>query len=177
MSWSLLKRRPRSNDSVGRTLYAAAVAQARDPLFYSALGVPDSANGRFELYSLHVILLLRRLKADRERAADTAQALFDTFIADLDDTLREQGVGDLSMAKTMRKLGEAFYGRVRSYDEAFGALPDCGPLRTLVERTVCAEGGDADAITRYAADALAALLAESEAGLLEGRVAWPEIKR
>lgn len=175
VAWSLLKRGPRPSEVAGQTMYAAAVMQARRPAFYTDLGVADSPNGRFELYSLHVILLLRRLKADGDRAAETAQALFDTYVTDLDNALREQGVGDLSMAKAMRKLGEAFYGRVRSYDEAFDALPDAESLHALLAKTVCADGGEAGALTRYAQATLDRLMGESESALLEGRIPWPEI--
>ena len=174
MAWSMLKRKPRGADA-GAGLYAAAVAQARRPAFYVELGVPDSANGRFELYSLHVILLLRRLKRGGEGSGETAQVLFDTFVSSLDDALREQGVGDLSVAKKMRKLGEAFYGRVKSYDEAFDLLPGSEPLRTLVTRTAGAEGGDAERLTAYIVRALEALEAQSDAALFEGRVDWPEV--
>lgn len=174
MGWSLLKRKPDWR-AAGDALYAQAVEQARTPAFYTALGAPDSANGRFELYSLHVILLLRRLKGGGERAGHTAQALFDVFVSSLDDALREQGVGDLSVAKKMRKLGEAFYGRVKSYDEALDALPDLEPLRTLIGRTVYADGGDAEALTRYAAAALDGLAAQSDAAVMDGRVRWPEV--
>lgn len=173
--WSVLGRKPRASQAAGRALYAAAVEQARRPAFYGGLGVADSANGRFELYSLHVILLLRRLKAGGAGAGETAQVLFDVYISELDQALREQGVGDLSMAKTMRKLGEAFYGRVRSYDEAYDALPDPEPLRSLLARTLGEEGGDADGLAHYATAALASLSAQEDAPLLEGRVVWPEV--
>ncbi len=53
----------------------------------------------------------------------------------LDHALREMGVGDLSVGKKMRKLGEAFYGRVKNYDEAFEALPDASPLAAIIGRT------------------------------------------
>ena len=39
----------------------------------------------------------------------------------------------------MRKLGEAFYGRVKSYVAAFGVLPDRTDLEALLGRTVYAE--------------------------------------
>jgi hypothetical protein len=39
----------------GGKLYAAAVAQARSAAFYRDFGVRDSLEGRFELFSLHVI--------------------------------------------------------------------------------------------------------------------------
>lgn len=176
MAWGLLGRKPRAGEAAGRALYARAVEQARNPGFYLTLGVADSANGRFELYSLHVILMLRRLKAGGARAAETAQSLFDVYITELDQALREQGVGDLSMAKTMRKLGEAFYGRVRSYDEAFDALPDTAPLHALLARTLGEEGGDPAGLTRYAVAALAGLAGEADEALLDGRVNWPEVE-
>ena len=174
MAWSLLKRTP-ARRAAGEGLYALAVQQARRPAFYTQLGVPDTPNGRFELYSLHVLLLLRRLKDAGEAGADTAQVLFDTFISSLDDALREQGVGDLSVAKKMRKLGEAFYGRVRSYDEALAVLPDTEALQTLIARTVCADGCHAAAVTRYAADGAALLAARSDEDVLNGSIAWPEV--
>ena len=36
----------------------------------------------------------------------------------MDHTLRELGVGDLSVAKRVRKMAEAFYGRTGAYDAA-----------------------------------------------------------
>ena len=51
--------------------------------------------------------------AEGEPAAEVSQALFDTYVKALDHALREMGVGDLSVGKKMRKLGEAFYGRVQ----------------------------------------------------------------
>lgn len=176
MSFGLLGRKRKTEQAAGRALYAAAAAQARSPAFYTALGAPDTANGRFELYSLHVILLLRRLKGGGEQAAETAQALFDAYIGDLDEALRESGVGDLSMAKKMRKLGEAFYGRVRSYDEALDAMPDARALEALIGRTVYDEDDSrADALTRYAVSALNSLSAQPDEDVLSGRVFWPEI--
>jgi len=57
----LFRRRP--HERIGFELYGAAVAAARAPGFYAELGVPDTAAGRFELVSLHVGLLIRRLRA------------------------------------------------------------------------------------------------------------------
>ena len=173
MFWSRWGRR--SAFDVGHALYAGAVAQARDPAFYAALGAPDTANGRFELYSLHVILLLHRLKRRGEAAAEAAQALFDVYVKALDNTLREQGVGDLSVGKKMRRLGEAFYGRVRSYD---AALEDPVELPALVRRTVYADAdGPADALAAYVLRARDALAAQADEALIAGEVAWPEVRR
>jgi len=98
-------------------IYGMIVTQAREPLFYRDFGVPDTVNGRFDLLLLHLWLMVRRLKSV---AAGTAlsQALFDHFCNDMDDNLREMGVGDLTVPKRMQAFGEAFYGRTAAYDLA-----------------------------------------------------------
>ena len=171
--------RPKPTQAVGRALYAAVVEQSRSPTLYAELGAPDTVEGRFEVYSLHVMLLLERLGVptadqDAEQAKDTAQALFDTYVKALDDALREMGVGDLSVGKKMRKLGEAFFGRAKSFRAAFAALPDEPRLRDLVSRTVYAEAdpGRAPDLAGYVLAQRAALHAQPLAAILDGRVAW-----
>ena len=167
--------RPRAAVEAGRRLYASAAAQARQPAFYASAGAPDTPTGRFELYTLHVVLLLHRLKGGGARAAETGQALFDAYCRSLDGALRELGVGDLSVGKKMRKLGEAFYGRAKSYDAAFAELPDSAALRATIARTVFDNSpeGDADAVTAYALRTVAALAAQPLDALLdEAAPAW-----
>ena len=112
--------RPRVRDRLGEALYERAVLQARNPAFYTALGVADRIDARFELYTLHVLLLVMRLRDEGERGAEAGQDLFNTYVSALDNALRELGVGDVSVGKKMRKLGEALYGRMTAWE---------GPLR------------------------------------------------
>jgi cytochrome b pre-mRNA-processing protein 3 len=166
--------RPRPAQVAGRALYVSVAAQARQPAFYAALGVPDTVEGRFELLSLHVLLLLERLRGEGPEAAEVSQGLFDTFIKGLDDALREMGVGDLSVGKKMRRLGEAFYGRGKSFDSAVAALPDEAPLRAFLTRTVYADA-DAGSAPQLAAHLLAqrqALAAQPLAQVMAGDLAW-----
>lgn len=167
---------PRPAQLAGRALYAAAAQQARRPAFYRELGAPDTTEGRFELYSLHVALLLLRLKGQNALASETAQNLFDAYVKSLDDALREMGVSDVTVGKKMRKLGAAFYGRMRSYEEAIGGLPDREPLEALLARTVFDGRAEALAapLSAYVERAADALQQQPLSGLLEGRVAWPE---
>ena len=101
-------------------IYGMIVTQAREPIFYRDLGVPDTVNGRFDLLLLHLWLLLRRLRTVQS-ATELSQALFDRFCEDMDDNLREMGIGDQTVPKRMREFGEAFYGRVQAYDQAVEA--------------------------------------------------------
>ncbi|WP_374470442.1 ubiquinol-cytochrome C chaperone family protein [Phenylobacterium sp.] len=168
--------RPRPAREMGRALYAAAVSQSRTPALYERLGAPDTVEGRFEVYSLHVVLLLDRLQGQGEAAAETSQAVFDTFVKSLDDALREMGVGDLSVGKKMRKLGEAFFGRVKNYHAAFGRLPDAADLEAVIARTVYAEAdaAHAPAMARYAVAQREALAAQPLERLLKGEVEWTQ---
>ena len=165
---------PRPTLAAGRALYAATVAQARSPALYAELGAPDTPEGRFEIYSLHVYLVLERLKDQGDQAAETAQALFDTYLSGLDDALRELGVGDLSVGKRMRKLGEAFYGRIQSYEAALAALPDMAPLEALLGRTVYAgvETPQAAALAAYAVGQRDALAARPLDDFCSGVAGW-----
>ena len=104
------------NEATARRLYARAVERARQPVFYVALEVPDTPDGRFDLIAMHVMLLLRRLRRERNRAAEPAQALFDYMFADMDQNLREMGIGDMSIGKRIKGLARNFYGRIAAYD-------------------------------------------------------------
>ncbi len=162
--------------TAGKALYASAVGQARTPAFYTGMAVPDTLMGRFELYTLHIILLVLRLKGRGPGAAETVQALFDAYLAGLDIALREMGVGDLSVGKKMKKLGRAFYGRVGKWDEALTA-DDAEALKALVARTVYEEAPAADPapLAAYARAAHAALGAQSGESLLQGQASWPKL--
>jgi cytochrome b pre-mRNA-processing protein 3 len=131
-------------------LYAALIHQTRQPAFYSNLGVPDTFDGRFDLLTLHAFLLFRRLGRMGEEGQALAQAVFDAMFADMDNVLRESGVGDLSIGRKIKGMSEAFYGRVKAYDEALAQ--DDAALVAALGRNVyagAARGEGAFALARY----------------------------
>ena len=169
--------RPRQARIAGETLYAGLVDQARRPALYRDLGVADRIDARFELYVLHLSLLLARLKGEGEAGAEIGQAVFDTFVGALDDALRELGVGDLSVAKKMRKLGEAVYGRILGYQKAVEAQ-DREALSGLLARAVFAEESQteqASGLVDYTLRMDQALKDMRAEDILRGRVVWPEV--
>ncbi|NQV54812.1 MAG: hypothetical protein HQ503_03060 [Rhodospirillales bacterium] len=99
-------------------LYGAIVAHARTEGFYNGLGVPDTPAGRFDLISLHAYIVMRRLKELETRDGnELSQQLFDVMFADMDRSLREMGVGDLSVGKKVKAMARSYYGRIKAYDE------------------------------------------------------------
>jgi cytochrome b pre-mRNA-processing protein 3 len=117
--FGLARRGP--HERAGFSLYAAAVAAAREPYLYQSLSVPDTLDGRFDLVCLHAFLLVRRLQRESEPGPTLAQAVFDAMFSDMDVTLREMGVGDLSVGRRVRAMWEAFNGRAHAYDAALEA--------------------------------------------------------
>ena len=124
-------RRQPLRDAADRA-YGAIVGQARLPEFFSALGVPDTLDGRFELICLHGFLFLRRMKGESPPASAFGQQIVDTMFADFDRSLREIGTGDLSVGRQVKRMAEAFYGRIRAYED--GLAGDDQALGAALQR-------------------------------------------
>lgn len=125
----LFGRRKSGNRAVVDAVYGEIVAAARQPRFYAEWDVPDTPLGRFEMLSLHLFLLLRRLRAATPAGKALAQELTDEFFRDVEHSIRELGIGDMGVPKRMKKLARMFYGRVAAY----GAALDAGDEAALAE--------------------------------------------
>jgi cytochrome b pre-mRNA-processing protein 3 len=157
---------PAAESSIG-LLYRACVAQARETAFYASLKVPDTVDGRFDLLLLHVVLVMRRLGD-----ATARQQLFDLMFVDMDQNLREMGVGDMSIGKKMKVMIAAFYGRAQAYEKAL-AEDDAALTAVLVRNlygTVQPAPDVTTSITAYVRRAVAALDRQSPEDLIAGRV-------
>lgn len=159
-------------------LYGAIVAQARSADFYQSYRVPDTVNGRCDMIMLHVFLFFRRMNRDdagHHRAI--GQAVFDRFCQDMDDNLREMGIGDLKVPKQMLKIGEAYYGRANAYEDAIAAPGDRALAAALSRNVYQNEAGissEANRLERYVRAAIEQLQAQDAAVIAAGRVSWPE---
>lgn len=175
--WRRVVGRRRGRPAEAARLYAAIVDAARRPGFYRGGGVPDTLDGRFELLVLHAYLVLRRLKGERG-GGQVGQALFDAMFLDMDESLREIGVGDLSVGRRVKQMAKAFYGRIAAYDEGLAAAGP-QPLEAALTRNLYGTLADAPAALPVVADyvraAATALAAAPVTGLLEGHVPFPEL--
>ena len=113
-----LLRKSAARKQLAQALYDILVVRAREPVFFTLFGVPDTIDGRFDLVALHAWLVLSRLKAAGDDR--TAQDLTDTIFTAFDEALREQGAGDMAMGRKMKAMADAFYGRLAAYQGAAG---------------------------------------------------------
>ncbi|WP_280138553.1 ubiquinol-cytochrome C chaperone family protein [Methyloceanibacter methanicus] len=165
------------------------MAQARLPIYYQRLGVPDTLNGRFVMLSLHLFAVLHRLKeaggqdaaktrtAPQTMARATAQALSDRFAADMETVLREIGTGDLAVPKKVRKLVAQGASLLEGYERAVAAggdalevaIADALPLDASPARAASAQ------LTPYMSQVLQDLSAQPLEAICKGRIRFPEL--
>ena len=174
MIWNKLFRRPQSDDTPLR-LYRALCDQARREEFYRYAGVPDTVESRFEMVALHAFLVMHRLKQGGEGAKALGQRLFDVFFDDLDQTMREMGVGDLSVGKKVKKLASSFYGRISAYEA--GLAEGASVMSEAIRRNIYAEApvdtAQLTLMAAYVARAAAGLEAQGEDVLIGGEIRFP----
>lgn len=159
-------------------LYNAIVAHARHPSLYTDHHVPDTIDGRFDMLTLHAILVIRRIRSDGGR--DLAQRLFDVMFLDMDQALRESGFGDTAVPRRIKQMAEVFYGRAAAYGAALDGAEDADPLADVVARNVFPDGdieGAAASLARYIEAVSRWLQAQTADAILAGTADWPDPAR
>jgi cytochrome b pre-mRNA-processing protein 3 len=153
-------------------LHGEIVAAARDPVLFTEYRIADNFEGRFEMVTLHAVLVLRRLNRMGAPAPEIAQDLADAHFRSFEVALREAGVGDIAVPKRMKTIAEAFLGRGVAYDLA---LRDGTPaLAAALARNVYAGRGNPDRLARYVVAVNQALANVSLEAFTAGQVPFPQ---
>jgi cytochrome b pre-mRNA-processing protein 3 len=162
-------------------LYITLVSQSRNPFFYTDCGVADTLDGRFDVILLHVFLALKNLSEGTRRSKEPALAgsgddpagevarsatggsvpptkefsrlLLECLFDDMDQSLREMGVGDMGVGRRIKAMSKAAFGRLEAYGAAFASDE---ALAEAMKRNIY-RGGEVGpdplaALVRYARD-------------------------
>lgn len=174
-------------DPAAEELYRAAVIEGRRALYYTEwpenARVPDTVDGRFDMISLMIILITRRIgqvdPAQAKRANALSQDLFDVMFADMDINLRELGVSDEGMKYKIKPMASAHLGRAKAYGACLGeteegARADC--LADALDRNLYRTVADADPkqLAARALELAAQLDGVSDDDILGGRIAFAD---
>lgn len=103
-----------------RPLWNAVIATARAPHWYREGGVPDTLDGRFDMVSLVLALVLHRIDDDPAQALAGVE-LTELFVADMDGQMRQVGFGDMVVGKQIGRMVGALGGRLGAYRAADGS--------------------------------------------------------
>lgn len=160
---------------VPQQLYGAVMAQSRNSAFYTNFGIADTVTGRFDVLSLHMVLLARRLAGERDALAqDLSQAVFDAFTANLDDGLRAIGIGDNSVPKRKKALVHGYYAQIEAFAAALATENADLLAKRAAERFFSGKDGpDAVKMARYMQAAAKRLDAQPLAAFLTGVLEFP----
>ena len=110
----------------GGRLYMALLKQSRQPEFYGQGRVPDSYEGRIEVLTLHMVVVIARLRQMGEQGERLSQAVFDAMVDDFDIALREEGLTDSGVKRRIKPIVQLFYTRLKAYDASVDDDPDSG---------------------------------------------------
>jgi len=105
-----------------RPLWHAIISEARDPKWYRDCGAADTVDGRFDMITNVLALIMLRLEQDDDMLPATAR-LTELFAEDMDGQLRETGMGDPTLGKKMGKLMEAMGGRIGAFRSSLASGP------------------------------------------------------
>jgi cytochrome b pre-mRNA-processing protein 3 len=156
-------------------LHQSIQGQALRPDFYYDGGARDNFSGRFEMTCLHGTLMFRRLRAAGATGKALSQDVFDALFDGFDEALRDIGTGDLSVGKKIRKMGEAFYGRAKTYDEALAEGVADAELAMALQRNLGVSDAEAPRFARYVRSVEDTLKRHQDEQLLQGEVNWPRL--
>lgn len=151
--------------------YDQIMAKARDPEPFLQGAVEDTLEGRFAMVSLVSTLVLRALREVGLEGRELADGVYKEVFSGFDYALREEGVGDSSIARKMRKMGEEFFGLARAVDAVLSGDSEDGLDQVLLRNGVATQG-HGQALAKWAvlrADELAALNSEQ---LLSAQIGW-----
>jgi cytochrome b pre-mRNA-processing protein 3 len=149
-------------------LYRALVAAARDPGWYRDGGVPDTLDGRFDMIAAVTALILLRLEGEGEAGREPGVLLAELFVADMDSSLRQVGIGDYVVGKHIGRMMGALGGRLAAFRDA---RSDLDAFAEAVRRNVFHEAPPSGAALDWTSGRLRRLRGALDALSLEALLA------
>ncbi len=135
----------------------------------------DTVEGRAELLILHLVAVADRLTREGKRGERPARMLVEAFVSDMDDNLREMGVGDLAVPRNVKRAAAGVYERARVYRAALASEDEAALARELSRYAPGLDGNTerARVLARYTRRLHKHLSAAASEALLNGSITFP----
>ncbi|MEM7071058.1 MAG: ubiquinol-cytochrome C chaperone family protein [Pseudomonadota bacterium] len=111
-------------------LYRKAVLIVTEQRFYQRFELDDQFETRLDVLALYLFFLLEGI----ERSSNTGSSRFkikkmqrlilECAVADIEDSLRREGVSDIRIGKQVQKTSQSFFGRLGAYRLAMKTKDD-----------------------------------------------------
>ncbi len=113
----LLGRKDPALEDASR-IYQKLMRQSRQTAFYGEGRAPDNYDGRIDILTLHISVILDALSKHGEQGERLSQAIFDVMRDDFEVAMREEGLSDTGIKRRIKPMMQLFYTRVKSYVES-----------------------------------------------------------
>jgi cytochrome b pre-mRNA-processing protein 3 len=172
-----LARRQARKVAVGQA-YDGLMKAALAPDFYLAGDVADTFEGRAQMVTLHASLAIRRINTIAGAESAKIAAALNTRVLDgFDAAYREQGVGDSSIARKVRKLAEAHYGLGTVVSTALDDADRESAVIDVIERNGVTQKGKALGLATYLIRLADRLKRQPDSEILAGKPAWQDLSK
>ena len=122
-------------------IYRKLMDAARTPAFYGANKAPDNYDGRIDVLTLHLSVVLHALGDHGEQGKRLSQAIYEIMRDDFDVALREEGLSDTGVMKRIKPMIRLFYTRIKAYTDAFIAEDRNAALQAALRDGLLVEQG------------------------------------
>lgn len=162
----------RTENEAVSSLYKSILGRARNPGVFGELGFIDTLDGRTGALAIYAGLVTTRLSGISAKGQALSSRLTDRIFDDIDAGLRETGVGDASIARKVRTIGERFVGLGIAVNEAFLTSDPETSIQDILKRNELTGGTGTANAARDIVEARRILDAQSDESLLSGELDW-----
>lgn len=166
-----MKRR-QSRKQAAKRIYDGLMGAALHPRYFEAGDIADTFEARAQMVSLHMALIVARLTvsedADAPKLSDDVNAL---ILDGFDAAFREEGVGDSSIARKVRKLAEEHSGLGSAMATALASNNEAEILDVLQRNGVLTSNRPSE-LPRYFLQQYQQFTRQTEDDVLAGHLNW-----
>ena len=111
------KKKENKEQIIAISQYKKIISESRIFLNDNNFFIANDYKTSFEIVSIFLIMFIRinLLDSNRKKYLKVNDELVSLFIADLDESLREKGIGDMSIGKYVKSYVKKFYFRISKF--------------------------------------------------------------
>ena len=113
------KKKENKEQIIANKQYKEVISESNIFLNNNDFFITKDYKTSFEIVSIFLIMFIRinLLKDNRKKYLKVNDELVSLFISDLDESLREKGIGDMSIGKYVKTYVKKFYFRISKFPE------------------------------------------------------------
>tara|TARA_B100000242_G_C42957740_1_gene444188 strand:+ start:463 stop:954 length:492 start_codon:yes stop_codon:yes gene_type:complete len=114
-----LKTRENKEQIIAKNQYKKILHESKNFLNENKFFKIKNYKTSFEIVSIFLIMFIRKnlLDTNRSKYLKVNEELISIFIADLDESLRVKGIGDMSIGKYVKSYVKKFYFRISKFPD------------------------------------------------------------